>query len=109
VYAGERAAAVFENQNNAGEGGSGGEEPDSVLLTAGRRGWKTGRSLQSRKGRRVAPDALSQWKNELEAQPLTDMIDAFGINVKRPAVKNSPFVTAGQGVLRIETGIPKFL
>ena len=38
--------------------------------------------LQSRKGRQEALDALNQWKNGLEAQPLVETLDALEGNVK---------------------------
>jgi transposase len=39
-------------------------------------------SLQSKKGRHVALDALHEWGNGLEAQPLMETIDALAGNVK---------------------------
>jgi hypothetical protein len=64
-----RAEVVVKNQMHA------------LLVAEGLEDKKA--SLQSRKGRQVALDALNQWENGLEAQPLMGTIDALAGNFKR--------------------------
>ena len=63
-----RAEVVVKNQIHA------------LLVAEGREDRKA--SLQSKKGRQVALDALNQWENGLEAQPLIETIEALAGNVK---------------------------
>ena len=63
-----RAEVVVKNQIHA------------LLVAEGKEDRKA--SLQSKKGRQEALDALNQWENGLEAQPLVDTIEALAGNVK---------------------------